>query len=122
MGGLPVAPPESSEIPSAASACPPHAKRPPEMPGAFASLRAPIRRGAVVVVNLAAALAVRPVPGLVLGVMRRALELLFADIDLVAAELRIVGEQRPRQRVIVLADAQEADEAHHRVGDLAADL
>src|SRR5262249_41887800 len=85
-------------------------------------LGTPIGRRAVVVVDLAAPFAIRPVPGLVLGIFRRTLELLLADIDLVAAELRIVGEQRPGQRVIVLADAHEAAEAHHRIGDLAAEL
>src|SRR5262245_63352809 len=97
-------------------------KGPRRCRGPSGSLRAPIRRGAVVVVDFAAALAVRPVPGLVLGVVRRALELLLADVDLVAAELRIVREQRPWQRVVVLADAHEAAEAHHRIGDLPADL
>jgi hypothetical protein len=47
---------------------------------------------------------------------------LLADVDLVTLKFRVVGEQGPRQRVVVLADAHEAAKAHDRVGDLAADL
>jgi len=53
---------------------------------------------------------------------RRRLEHLLVQIDDVGADRRIVGQHRPRQRVIAPADAQETAERHHRVGDPAGDL
>src|ERR1700677_2961706 len=71
----------------------------------------PIGRQTVVIEHAFAARRAIPVPRVVFAELRRALELLLADIDLVAAELRIVGQQRPRQRIVVGADAHEAAEA-----------
>src|SRR5262249_29473515 len=84
--------------------------------------RAPERRHPVIVADLLVAGAVGPIPALMPGIFGRALELPLPDVDLVALERRIVAEQRPRQRVVVLADAHETAETHDRVGDLAAEL
>src|SRR6202035_5400542 len=83
---------------------------------------APVRSGSVVVVDLLAARAVRPVPALMLAVFGGALELLLGDIDLVAVEPGIVGQHRPGQRIVVFAYPHETAKAHDRIGDLAADL
>jgi hypothetical protein len=53
---------------------------------------------------------------------RRILELLLANVDLIALKPRIIGQKRPWQRVIVLADPHEAPKAHDRVSDLTARL
>src|SRR5262249_49165526 len=64
----------------------------------------------------------RPVPLVILAEFGRGLELLLADIDLVAIERRVVAQHRPRQRVMIFANAEKAAERHHRIGDLPADL
>src|ERR1700681_2676588 len=56
------------------------------------------------------------------AVLGRPFELLFGDVDLVAVELWIVGQYRPRQRIVVFAEPHETAEAHDRISDLAADL
>src|SRR3978361_2105625 len=64
----------------------------------------------------------RDIPAFVAAELGGSLELLLADIDLVTAERRVVGQQGPWQRIVVLAHPQEAAEAHDRIRDLAADL
>src|SRR3954454_10556037 len=77
---------------------------------------------AVIIDKLLAAAAVVPVPCAGGAVFRRRLELLVGDVDLIAAEPLVVGEQRPRHRIMVLAEAEEAAEAHPRIGNLAGHL
>src|ERR1043166_607379 len=81
----------------------------------------PVWRDRVVGVDLAALLGA-PAPFLVRIVFRRALELAVADIDLVAAELGVVRQPRPRHWVVIVAHAQNAAEAHDGIGDLAGGL
>src|ERR1700722_8944221 len=84
--------------------------------------RLPVGRKSIVVKHELAAGWARPVPALALAELRGTGELLFCDSDLIAAERRIVRKKRPWQRIIVLAQSQEAAEAHHRISDLAAVL
>src|SRR5690242_9204244 len=76
----------------------------------------------VIVDDLLAAAAIGPIPGGAATVFRRGLELIVGDVDLVAAELLVVGQERPRHRIVILAETEETAEAHHRIRDLAADL
>src|SRR4029077_1558192 len=62
------------------------------------------------------------IPFLVPVEFRGTRELLFGDVDLIAAELGIVRQKRPWQRIVILAEAYEAAKTHHRIGDLAAAL
>src|SRR5215212_627890 len=50
---------------------------------------------------------------------RRATQLVFREVQLVRIERRVVFEDAPRERVVFFAEAHEAAETHHRVGDLA---
>src|SRR6266567_3366834 len=75
----------------------------------------PVRRHAVIVVD-ALALRAIPLPLFASRIMRRILELLVGDVDLVAAELLVIGQPLPRNRIVILAEAKEAAEAHHRIG------
>src|SRR4051794_33112592 len=70
------------------------------------------------------ALAVGPGPGgpLAVRVAGRVLQPLLVEVDHVAADLGVVGQEAPRQRVVALAQAEEAAEGHDRVGHLAGDL
>jgi ferritin-like metal-binding protein YciE len=92
----------------------------PEGRRAGARSHAPIGRHVVVIVNCLAAPG--PVPCFVGIILGRPFELLLADVDFVAFEARIVGQQRPRQRIVVFSDAHEAAEAHDRISDLATEL
>src|SRR5664279_830884 len=92
------------------------------MPGPFALAR-PLRDAdAVIVVDGAGAGSVPPVPAIVVAVFGRAFQLLLRDAGDVAAEIGIVFQRLPGQRVVVVADAQESTETQHRVGYLAAHL
>src|ERR1700730_9953683 len=51
---------------------------------------------------------------------RGVLELLFGDVHTVSAELLIVVQHRPGNRIMVRADAEKAPETQDRVGDAAA--
>jgi hypothetical protein len=57
-----------------------------------------------------------PVPILVLAKFRGVLELLFGDVDLIAAELLVVSEERPGDRVVICADSQNSAETHDGIG------
>jgi hypothetical protein len=67
-------------------------------------------RHAIILVNLAATLAVFPVP-IIARVLRRPLELLFGNVEAVPTEIGVILEGRPGDRIIVAADAQDAAEA-----------
>src|ERR1700730_3930620 len=82
----------------------------------------PIGSRPIVVIDFLAARTVRPIPALMLAVPGRPFELLLGDIDFIAVEPWVVGQYRPRQRIVIFADPHEAAEAHDRIGDLAADL
>src|SRR6195256_4939033 len=70
--------------------------------------------------DLLVAVPVRLLPGFPLFDFRGVLELLFGDVHAVSAELLIVVQHRPGNRIMVRADAEEAPETHDRVGDAAA--
>src|ERR1700689_2525350 len=82
------------------------------------TLHGPVRFYFVVIVDCRSA--TTPIPGLVGGVFRRAFELRITDVDLISFESRVVFQQRPRQRIIVFAHAQETAEAHDGIADLSA--
>src|ERR1700676_4948853 len=67
-----------------------------------------------------AAVPVRLLPAFPLFDFRGVLELLFGDVYAVSAELLIVVQHRPGNRIMVRADAEEAPETQDRVGDAAA--
>src|SRR5215203_6156300 len=81
----------------------------------------PVWRDAVIVVDVAPLRRI-PFPFLASGITRRVLELLVGEVDLVAAELLIIGQPLPRDRIMVLAHSKEAADTHDGVGRLAADL
>src|SRR3981189_2498816 len=70
--------------------------------------------------DLIAAGPVRLLPAFPLFDFRGVLELLFGDVYAVSAELLIVVERRPGNRIMVRDDAEEAPETQDRVGDAAA--
>src|SRR6266403_1138264 len=70
--------------------------------------------------DLLAAVPVRLLPAFPLFDFRGVLELLFGDVHAVSAELLIVVQHRPGNRIMVRADAEEAPETQDRVGDAAA--
>src|ERR1700730_131258 len=65
---------------------------------------------------------VRLLPIFPLFDFRGVLELLFRDVHAVSAELLIVVQHRPGNRITVRADAEESPETQDRVGDAAAGL
>src|SRR3979490_3320198 len=70
--------------------------------------------------DLLVAVPVRLLPAFPLFDFRGVLELLFGDVHAVFAELLIVVQHRPGNRIMVRADAEEAPETQDRVGDAAA--
>src|ERR1700719_2798650 len=70
--------------------------------------------------DLLIAVSVRLLPAFPLFEFRGVLELLFGDVHAVSAELLIVVQHRPRNRIMVRADAEEAPETQDRVGGAAA--
>src|SRR4029453_15058008 len=81
---------------------------------------APIRRHAVIVVDLD--FAVPPIEFLVRSIERRALQLLLAEIELVRAKRAVVGQPCPGNGKMLLSHTEEAAEAEHRVSNIAAEL
>src|SRR5689334_11183333 len=112
---VPVSPPARSQTATSAAALGPD-RVPSLLIGRRPTASDPAIRQAVVAVDLAPVVRVGRPGRLVTAVGRATLQLLAADIDHVAAEPGVVGEHAPGQRVIALADAEEAAEAHHRVG------
>src|SRR3954451_9934220 len=81
------------------------------------------RRRPPALVERVDALAVGPVPRRALAsVAGRVLQPLLVEVDHVAADLGVVGQEAPGQGVVALAQTQEAAERHDRVGHLAGDL
>src|SRR5271165_2477541 len=83
------------------------------------SWRAPVGADPVIVMNIGFELAVAPgwIAPDVIG--RRPLQLRLVEVDDVAALARVVFQQRPRERMIAISDADEAAERHNRVSDAA---
>src|SRR5258708_24724960 len=75
-----------------------------------------------IVVDVLVAGAIRLLPVFPLFDLRGVLELLFGDVQLEAVGLFIVGQHRPGDRIVILADAEEAAETHDRIGDPASEL
>src|ERR1700692_2025821 len=69
--------------------------------------------------DLLVAVPVRLLPAFPLFDFRGVLELLFGDVNAVSAELLIVVQHRPGNRIMVRADAEGAPETQDRVGDAA---
>src|SRR2546430_2233353 len=74
------------------------------------------------VVDVLVAGPIRLLPVFPLFDLRGVLELLFGDVTAVSAELFIVVQHRPGNRITVRADAEESPETQDRVGDAAAGL
>src|SRR3977135_81806 len=72
--------------------------------------------------NLLVAGSVCLFPAFPLFYFRGVLELLFGDVHAVSAELLVVVQHLPGNRIMVRADAQEAPETQDRVDDAAAGL
>src|SRR5712691_5711478 len=87
-----------------------------------ALVRAPIRRHAVVIVDLDLAAAVAPVELLAGGERRRPAYFLFGEIEMIGAERAIIRQPRPGNRRMLLSHAEQTAEAEHRIGDAAAVL
>src|SRR4051812_7500289 len=79
-------------------------------------------RDAVIVVHRAGARGVGPVPAIVVAIPGSTFELPLGDAGDVAAEIGIVFQRLPRQRIMVVADAEETPKAQYRVGHPAAHL
>src|SRR5262249_18017518 len=79
----------------------------------------PVGRHVVVLVGLGLPVAVGP--GIV-AEGRCVLELPFGDTSHVGAELSIVFEGRPGDRVVAVTQAYESAKAHHSIGNTAGDL
>src|SRR5580704_19267999 len=62
-------------------------------------------RNAVIVVHGASSRRIAPVPGIVVVVFWRSLELVFGYAGTIAAKAGVVFQRLPRQRIIVIADA-----------------
>jgi hypothetical protein len=86
--------------------------------------RAPsgLDRNAIVVIDRTRAGRIAPIPGVIVAELRRALELRFGDSGDIAAEVGIVFQRLPGQRIVVVANPQKSTEAQHGVGHLAAHL
>jgi hypothetical protein len=65
---------------------------------------------------------VEPVPTFVLPQFGGILELLFRDVDLIAAELLVVSQERPGNRIVIRADSKDSAETHDGIGHPARDL
>src|SRR5437588_300035 len=73
-----------------------------------------------IVVSVLVASPIRLLPVFLSFDLRGVLELLFGDVESVSAELLIVVQHRPGNRIMVRTDAEEAPETQDRVGDTAA--
>src|SRR5689334_18241274 len=78
-------------------------------------------RHPIIVVDRAPRLRV-PTPTALVSVFWGAAELILGDAGDISAEVRVVLQRLPRQRVVIVPDAEQAAEAEHRVGHLATDL
>src|SRR4029453_8736683 len=78
-------------------------------------------RRAVIIIDLAATLAIFPVPTRTRE-LRCTFKLLLGDVGPVPTKARVILERLPGDRIVVTADTQEAAEAEHGIGDLAAYL
>src|SRR5258708_33528914 len=86
------------------------------------SKAAPVRRHAVIAMQLRFLRTIAPVEILVGAERRRALQLLILDVEFVGLESGAVAEPAPGQRNQIGSDAEKAAEAQHGVGYLAGDL
>src|SRR3984885_10728405 len=82
----------------------------------------PIVSNFPIVVDVLVAGPVRLLPAFPLFDLRGVLELLFGDVQLEAVGLFIVDQHRPGNRIVILADAEEAAETQDCVGDAAGEL
>jgi hypothetical protein len=79
-------------------------------------------RSVIVVVDLAVAGAIVPVPLAIAAVLGRTLQPISSEAGAVAAETCVVFQRRPRQRIVILADAEKSAERRYGIRDLTADL
>src|SRR3954453_2689582 len=76
----------------------------------------------IVVVDLASGRRISPVPFPLIGVFRRAAQLVLSHTGDVSAETGVVLQGGPRQRVVVVSQPEKAAKAEHGVRDAAAGL
>src|ERR1700733_13386274 len=81
-----------------------------------------LARDSIIIIYRACPGRIRPVPGIVVAVLRRALQLSLRDAGDVATKVGVILQRLPRERIMIVADAQETSEAKHSIGDLAARL
>src|SRR4030095_3937514 len=65
---------------------------------------------------------VAPIPPALVGVFGGAAKLVLGNAGDVAAQVGVVFQRLPGQRIMIVADAEQAAEAEHHVRHLAADL
>src|SRR6202023_2423294 len=70
---------------------------------------------AVIVIDGAGSGRIVPVPGIVIAVFRRSLQLCFGNAGTIAAQIGVVLQRLPGQGIMVIADPEKAAEAKHGV-------
>src|SRR4030095_2554055 len=80
-----------------------------------------VPRRTVIIVDPAATLAIVPVPTIA-RVLLRTVEPLLGDVGASPPKAGVIAEGCPRDRIVVVADAQEAAKAEHGIGHLAVSL
>jgi hypothetical protein len=71
--------------------------------------------GAVVIIHGSRPVRVAPVPGIVVAVFRRSLELRLGDVGALSAKVGIVFQRLPGQGIMVVADSEKAAKAQDGV-------
>src|SRR5262245_2575401 len=97
----------------------------PHARSAYSQIRligAPIRRHAIVIVNLDLAAAIPPIELLVGGKRGRGLQLVLGEIEMIGAEVTVVSQPGPRDGKMLLSDTEKAAETEHGVSNIAAEL
>src|SRR5437868_5894682 len=80
------------------------------------------KRHVVVAVHGAHTIGIAPIPCVLIGVFRRALELPFRDAGPITSDAGIILQRLPRQRIVIITDTEEAAKAKHGVRDFSAHL
>jgi len=63
-----------------------------------------------------------PIPTSALTVFRSSIELLGCQVGAIAAEPSVVGEDRPRNWIVIFSNSEKSTKAKDGEGDLTADL
>src|SRR5205814_10611049 len=110
----PVSPPLIADIPELCAL--------PRLTHPAASAVRSHHRHAVVIIERTVARAIAPVPVSLVVKSRSTAKLVLGHPGPVATEPGIVFQRLPGQRIMIVAEAQEAAETENRIGDPAADL